>query len=286
MTKRLFSLMLAAVLVLGLFAGMSVPASAEDDIGNLFNRYFTEENFDELFSGTPVQTGSCEKEGSNPVFYQIYKVEPEKIRELVSDSSIGTQNEIFDKLRKQFPDFNINGTNLLGDLNFDFLLGDMDYYALKIYGSGEMKDYTMTSRAPWSGHITIDDTDVNMENQIIAAYVTDGVKNIGNQRLLRHGRADAGLSRQHRDCDRREGVRDLRPSVRDQLPLEPQDARTPRVLRLRLSDVRAHGRLHEADGDPRPRLLHLQPPDGHHLPEQHHEHRQIRLRVGPLARHE
>ena len=51
MTKRMLSLALTLVLVLGLFAGLAAPASADGEIGQIFGQYLTGDKIDELFDG-------------------------------------------------------------------------------------------------------------------------------------------------------------------------------------------------------------------------------------------
>ena len=49
MKKQALSLFLALVLIAGLFAGLSMPASANGEIGHLFDRYLTGDRIDALF---------------------------------------------------------------------------------------------------------------------------------------------------------------------------------------------------------------------------------------------
>ena len=186
MKKQALSLFLALVLIAGLFAGLSMPASANGEIGHLFDRYLTGDRIDALFEDARVvASGSCGSDGRANVQYRIYRIDPEKVKELTSDQSILDTNEKLKNLRERFPDFNIDGENLLPDLELDLPEG-MDFYAVKLFGNGEMADYTMTNRAPWGGHVTIDGEDVDLEEQLIAAYVQGpdstyktGVTNVG-----------------------------------------------------------------------------------------------------------
>ena len=171
--KRLLSLALSLVLVLSLFAGFAGSVRADGEIGQFFDRYLTGDKIDELFDeDNVVQSGSCGRTVNDVqqanVLYKIYKIDQEKLNELKSEANSVEQSDLFQKLRERYPDFNVNGQNLLPDMQFN-LLEDQDYYALKLYGSGEMADYSFTQRAPWNGHITVDGEDVDMEKQIIAA---------------------------------------------------------------------------------------------------------------------
>ena len=143
--KRLLSLALSLVMVLGLFAGLAGSASADDEIGQIFGRYLTGDKIDELFSGDAVKTKSnyIGKNNPNYVRYEIYRVDKEKLQALKTDTSIKVQNDFFERLRGQFSDdFNIDGQELLTNLSFD-LADDQEYYALKIYGIGDgvMQDF-------------------------------------------------------------------------------------------------------------------------------------------------
>ena len=189
--KRLLSLALSLVLVLSLFAGFAGSVRADGEVGQFFDRYLTGDKIDELFDEeNVVQSGSCGKTVDDipraNVLYKIYKIDREKLNELKSEANSVEQSDLFKKLRERYPDFNVNGENLLPDMQFN-LLEDQDYYALKLYGSGEMADYSFTQRAPWNGHITVDGEDVDMEKQIIAAYVEGehanytGVTNVGER---------------------------------------------------------------------------------------------------------
>ena len=51
MMKRLLSLVLSLVMVLGLFAGLAGSASADGEIGQLFDRYLTGDKIEEFFDG-------------------------------------------------------------------------------------------------------------------------------------------------------------------------------------------------------------------------------------------
>ena len=182
MKRRVLSLLLTLVMIFSLFAGLGVTASAgtSDEIGQLFDRYLTGDKISELFSGAPVMSSSCGKPG---IWFQIYRVEPSKVKEILADGSIADQNERFQKLRERYPDFQMDGQNLLQDLNFD-LPEDQDYYAVKIYvtgGTGEMNDYALGKNAPWNGHITLDGQDVDLTEQLIAAYIDKGVQNVGER---------------------------------------------------------------------------------------------------------
>ena len=194
MTKRLLSLALSLMMVLSLFAGLAVPASADGEIGQLFDRYLTGEKIDELFAGDAVKTKSNYVGKNNPgaVRYEIYRVDPEKVKSLQADTSVLEQNALFQQLRERYPDFDVNGDQLLTDLNFN-LQDDQEYYALKLYGinDGVMEDYSLTKKAPWVGTVVLDDgTEVDkMDEKIIAIYVEGkntklshaGVTNIGER---------------------------------------------------------------------------------------------------------
>ena len=194
MMKRLLSLVLSLVMVLGLFAGLSLPASADGEIGQLFDRYLTGSKIDELFDeASVVKEGSCGKTVDDipraNVKYKIYKVDPEKVQALKTDASVLEQNALFEQLRKRYPDFTVDGQNLLTNLDFS-LAEDQEYYALKLYGNGEMEDYAAKALLPWSGTVVLKDgTEVqNMDDKIIALYVqgkdstyTTGVTNVGKK---------------------------------------------------------------------------------------------------------
>ena len=194
MMKRLLSLALCLVLVMGLFAGLIGSVSADGEIGQLFDRYLTGEKIDELFSGDAVKTKSNYIGKNNPgyVRYEIYHLDKEKVQSLKADTSVIEQNALFEQLRKQYPDFNLNGQELLTNLDFN-LADDQEYYALKLYGTGDgiMEDYSLTKKAPWNGTVVLDDgTEVDkMDEKIIALYVEGkntganhtGVTNIGER---------------------------------------------------------------------------------------------------------
>ena len=188
MQKRLLSFVLAVMLLAGLFASLGAPATAAGEIGGLFDKYLTGDKIDQFFTGDPVLTGSCGKDGQGNVMFRIYRVDADKVRALTSDKSILEQNELFKKLREQYPDFNVDGKNLLGDMSFDLPEG-MDYYAVKIFGNGEMEDYSFGHDAPWRGNVTTNDgVNVDLEEQLIAAYVQGpdktyktGVTNVGRR---------------------------------------------------------------------------------------------------------
>ena len=55
--KRLLSLALSLVLVLGLFAGLAGSASADGEIGQIFNRYLTGDKIEEFFDGESLKHG-------------------------------------------------------------------------------------------------------------------------------------------------------------------------------------------------------------------------------------
>ena len=186
MKRRALSLFLTLVMIVSLFAGLGASASAvtNDEIGQLFDRYLTGDKIDSFFTGNPVQSGYCEAAGTSPVAYQIYRVDPNKVRELQADSSIVEQNQYFQKLRERFPDFRVDGQQLLNDVSFDLPL-DQDYYAVKVFGVGgsvgQMADYSLTTPAPWNGHIVVDGEDVDLTEQLLAAYIDKGVKNVGER---------------------------------------------------------------------------------------------------------
>ena len=177
--KRLLSLALSLVLVLGLFAGLAGSASADGEIGQIFNRYLTGDKIEEFFDGESLKHGYVGKTNDAYVQYDIYHVDQEKLKELQNDTSVLEQNELFQKLRERYPDFNLNGQDLLTDLNFS-LVEDQDYYAIKIWGynDGEMKDFALKSELPWSGTVRLNDgTEVqNMDDKIIALYVEGASK--------------------------------------------------------------------------------------------------------------
>ena len=172
--KRLLSLALSLVLVLGLFAGLAGSASADGEIGQIFNRYLTGDKIEEFFDGESLKHGYVGKTNDAYVQYDIYHVDQEKLKELQNDTSVLEQNELFQKLRERYPDFNLNGQDLLTDLNFS-LVEDQDYYAIKFfgYGDGQMKDFALKSELPWSGTVRLNDgTEVqDMDDKIIALYV-------------------------------------------------------------------------------------------------------------------
>ena len=135
--KRLLSLALSLVLVLGLFAGLAGSASADGEIGQLFNRYLTGEKIDELFTGEVVKHGLVGKTNPGYVQYDIYRVDPDKVNSLKADTSVIEQNALYEQLRNRFPnDFNFNGQELLTNLDFN-LADDQDYFAIKFYGYGD-----------------------------------------------------------------------------------------------------------------------------------------------------
>ena len=179
MMKRLLSLALSLVLVLGLFAGLAGSASADGEIGQLFDRYLTGEKIDELFEGESLKHGYVGKTNDAYVQYDIYHVDQEKVRALQNDTSVLEQNELFKQLRERYPDFNVNGQELLSDLDFS-LSEDQEYYAIKFWGynDGEMKDFALKSELPWSGTVKLNDgTEVqNMDDKIIALYVEGASK--------------------------------------------------------------------------------------------------------------
>ena len=186
MQKRLLSFVLAVTLLAGLFAALGAPATAAGEIGGLFDKYLTGDKIDQFFTGDPVLTGSCGKDGQGNVMFRIYRVDADKVRALTSDKSILEQNELFKKLREQYPDFNVDGKNLLGDMSFDLPEG-MDYYAVKIFGNGEMEDYSFGHDAPWRGNVTTNDG-VNVgrraffgQDRLVMVYLGESVRSIGEK---------------------------------------------------------------------------------------------------------
>ena len=107
--KRLLSLALSMVMVLGLFAGLAGSASADGEIGQIFNRYLTGDKIEEFFDGESLKHGYVGKTNDAYVQYDIYHVDQEKLKELQNDTSVLEQNELFQKLRERYPDFNLNG---------------------------------------------------------------------------------------------------------------------------------------------------------------------------------
>ena len=169
MKKRLLSLLLALVMTVSLFSGLSMNALADDviadwindaeAIGQVVNTLFNEENI--------VYHGYCgdmsgDKPGSN-VQFDIYEVT--------------NPNELNDTYLKP----------LFGDAGFD---PDQQYYGVWIYGNGDMNNYDHSqSRAPWSGTLTLKTGEtVDMEERLIVAYIegsgaehptTTGVTTVG-----------------------------------------------------------------------------------------------------------
>ncbi|MDD6108352.1 MAG: leucine-rich repeat domain-containing protein, partial [Clostridiales bacterium] len=152
MKKRLLSLLLALVMTVSLFSGLSMNALADDviadwindaeAIGTVVDTLFNEENI--------VYHGYCgdmsgDKPGRN-VLFDIYEVT--------------NPNELNDTYLKP----------LFGDAGFD---PDQQYYGVWIYGSGDMNNYDHSHRrAPWSGTLTLKTGEtVDMEERLIVAYI-------------------------------------------------------------------------------------------------------------------
>ena len=75
MMKRLLSLALSLVMVLGLFAGLAGSASADGEIGQIFNRYLTGDKIEEFFDGESLKHGYVGKTNDAYVQYDIYHVD-------------------------------------------------------------------------------------------------------------------------------------------------------------------------------------------------------------------
>ena len=155
MKKRLLSLLLALVMTVSLFTGLSMDAAADDVIANWINdKDVIKRVVDELYNEeNVVYEGNCGDNltGTN-VLYKIYEVtNPYELEDTYL-------RQIFDQV--------------FGDPDYDFESG-VQYYGIRIYGSGAMKDYNhITDESPWSDKLTLKTGEtVDMEEKLVVAYI-------------------------------------------------------------------------------------------------------------------
>ena len=160
--KRTLSLTLSLLMVFSLFAGIAPAAQANDLIGDLLERYFFQKDYlEQLFNESNlVKQGYCGKSDADPdhpaanVWYQIYEVSAADLSE----------TPFYQTLAEHTAD---------GYLALD---PAEDYYGVKIFGNGDMFDYTRTQSAPWCDKITLDRGEragqtVDMDKKLIVGYV-------------------------------------------------------------------------------------------------------------------
>lgn len=187
MKKRMLSLLLALVMTVSLFAGLSTSAGAATVLTDLFEQWVDEnqDTVNKLFNPNKVVlSGNCGKGGTASLKYEIYLLDKEQVKSLeysdkIDDLKSGL-NDIATKIGLDLD--SVDAKELTGiDLGLDEE-GD-EYYAVKITGTGEMEDYDLTKKAPWSGkkEQLNNGSTVDMDKQLVAAYIEAGVTNVGER---------------------------------------------------------------------------------------------------------
>ena len=132
-------------------------------------------------SNNLVLSGNCGKGGTASVKYEIYRLDKEQVKSLEYSDKIGDLKSGLSEIASKFGFDAADTTELTGmDLGLD---PDSDeYYAVKITGTGEMEDYTVNNKSPWSGKKEqVSNGTVNMDKQLVAAYIDTGVTNVGKR---------------------------------------------------------------------------------------------------------
>ncbi len=180
MKRRMLSLLLALVLMLSLFPALSTDASAATVLTDLFNQLVQENQstISQLFNENNLKlSGSCGKNGSASVQYKIYEVDPNMIKNTSKYSDL--KSSLSDFAKK----YNLDVDESQAMSGVDFSLDpNQEYYVVKITGTGEMEDYVFgKTTSPWSGKQNIDGHVIDLEELLYAAYIEDGVTNVGNR---------------------------------------------------------------------------------------------------------
>lgn len=163
--KRTLSLLLSLIMAFSLFAGIAPKAQANDLIGDLLSKYIAKREYvDQIFNDSNcvvknIPCGAGDQDAK--VMYNIYEI-----------SGATLANMDFYKQMTAIPDL----TTFVADPS-------ETYYAIKIFGSGEMKDYDRLGdgAAPWTAtHYNLGNGKEMMpDKQLVLAYV-EGEKDLGN----------------------------------------------------------------------------------------------------------
>ncbi len=184
MKKRMLSLLLVLVMTVSLFAGLTTNAGAATVLTDLFEQLVNEnqDTLNKMFDPNNVlYSGSCGKGGTASVKYEVYRLDDDQIRSMEFPDKIGDLKSGLSELASKFG-LDAEETTALTGLDFNLDLSADEYYAVKITGTGEMEDYSLTSKAPWSGKIEVPGYGAaNMDKQLIAAYIDTGVTNVGKR---------------------------------------------------------------------------------------------------------
>ena len=180
MKRRILSLLLALVLTLSLFPALSTDASAATVLTELFQQMVQENQntISQLFNENNLKlSGSCGKNGSASVQFKIYEVDPNMIKNTSKYSDL--KSSLSDFAKK----YNLDVDESQAMSGVDFSLDpNQEYYVVKITGTGEMADYVFgKTTSPWSGKQNIDGHIVDLEELLYAAYIDDGVTNVGTR---------------------------------------------------------------------------------------------------------
>ena len=163
--KRTLSLLLSLIMAFSLFAGIAPKAQANDLIGDLLSKYIAKREYvDQIFNDSNcvvknIPCGAGDQDAK--VMYNIYEI-----------SGATLANMDFYKQMTAIPDL----TTFVAEPS-------ETYYAIKIFGSGEMKDYDRLGdgAAPWTAtHYNLGNGKEMMpDKQLVLAYV-EGEKDLGN----------------------------------------------------------------------------------------------------------
>ncbi len=184
MKKRMLSLLLTLVMTVSLFAGLSTNAGAATVLTDIFDQLVKEnqDTVNKLFNqNNMVLSGSCGKGGTASVTYEIYRLDKQQVQSLEYSDKIGDLKSGLSELASKFG-LNAEETSNLTGLDLDLDENNEEYYAVKITGTGEMEDYSLSNKAPWSGKKEqVSNGTINMDQQLIAAYIDTGVTNVGER---------------------------------------------------------------------------------------------------------
>ena len=169
--NRILSLVLALLMAVGLFAGITPAPRALDrdligDLKDQFSEASIQSYMDDLFDeGNIVKQGRCGKgDGTNPgsnVWYQIYEVSAAKL----------TSVPYYQTLME------LTGNGYYTEGGYLALDPEEDYYGVKIFGNGDMFSYKRVGQsAPWCDHVKLDwgkraGETVDMDKKLAVAYV-------------------------------------------------------------------------------------------------------------------
>lgn len=187
MKRRMLSLLLSLVMTVSLFAGLGTTASAATVLTDIFDQLVRENQttVNQLFNqSTKVFSGSCGKDGTASPAYDIYRIDPSQLKSVEYSDKIGDLKTGLNEIATKYG-LDVSEANALTGLDFD-LEDNEEYYAVKITGSGEMENYSLTSPAPWNGKKEYTDSSgqtiqIDMDKQLIAAYIDTGVTSVGER---------------------------------------------------------------------------------------------------------